>query len=72
MKTLRIVCSWVLFIVGCLSIALCACGCVAGLLALAAWVMGATLGYWCIPVSMVLAIACVVTFFWLNPIKPEK
>ena len=72
MKTLKIVVSWVIFLLGCLCIVLFFGACVAGLLALIAWVMDATLGYWCIPVSMVLALACVIAFFWLNPIKPEK
>ena len=71
MKTLKIVCSWVIFLLGCVAILVFFGGIVAGLLALIAWAMDATLGYWCIPVAMVIAIACVVAFFWLNPIKDE-
>lgn len=71
MKSLKIALSWFIFIVGSLSILLFVGSVVAALLTLVVWVTDATIGYWLIPASMLLALACIVSFFWLNPIKEE-
>ena len=71
MKSLKIALSWFIFIVGSLSILLFVGSVVAALLTLVVWVMDATIGYWLIPASMLLALACIVSFFALNPVKEE-
>lgn len=71
MKSLKIAASWALFLLGMLSLVLCVGGAIVGVLKACAWVMGVTIGYWCIPAALALLIVCALVFFWLNPIKGE-
>lgn len=71
MKGLKIALSWVVFLLGCALLILATGGAVVGILHLCAWVMGITIGYWCIPAALALLIVCALVFFWLNPLKGE-
>lgn len=72
MNGLRIALSWVVFLLGCALLILATGGAIVGVLKACAWVMGVTIGYWCIPAALALLIVCILVFFILNPIKPKE